>query len=199
MTEGPIPDGGFNASYEGTPPWDIGRPQREFVSLAAGGKIAGSVLDVGCGTGEHAIFLAERGHDVLGVDMAPAAIAKAQAKAAARGSSAAFAVANALDLSALGRTFETVIDCGVFHVFDDPARERFVASIRAVLRPGGRYFMLVFSEREPPGYGPRRVTRAEIEETFADGFTIESIAPAVFETLLPTGNVAGWLAQIRRR
>jgi SAM-dependent methyltransferase len=198
MIDGPIPDRGFDASYGGTPPWDIGRPQREFVRLAEAGEITGSVLDVGCGTGEHAIFFERRGHDVLGVDAAPSAIAKARVKATAHDSAAQFLVADALDLGDLGRVFDTILDCGVFHVFDDVERPRYAASIHAALRPGGRFFTLVFSEREPPGYGPRRVTRPEIEATFSDGFTVESVVPAVFETLLATGDVAGWLARIRR-
>lgn len=190
--------GGFDASYQGIPPWDIGRPQREFVRLADEGKITGSVLDVGCGTGELAIFLGERGHDVLGIDGASSAIAKASAKAEARRSDAEFLVTDALDLAALERSFDTVVDSGLFHVFEDDERPRFAASIHASLVQGGRYYMLVFSDREPPGYGPRRITAEEIESSFSDGFTVESIEPAVFETLLPSGNVAGWLAQIRR-
>jgi SAM-dependent methyltransferase len=188
----------FNASYDGTPPWDIGRPQPEFIALEAEGGVGASVLDVGCGTGEHALFFAERGHEVLGLDSAPAAIAKARLKAEHRASSARFIVGDALDLSALDETFDTVVDCGFFHVLDDDERVRFARSIHEVLTPGGVYSMLVFSDREPPGYGPRRVTRGEIVDTFSQGFTVEAIRPAAFETLLPTGDVAGWLARIRR-
>jgi len=188
----------FNASYDGTPPWDIGRPQPEFIALDAEGGVGTRVLDVGCGTGEHALFFADRGHEVLGLDSAPAAIAKARVKAQQRASSARFVVGDALDLAALDATFDTVIDCGFFHVLDDDERVRFARSIHDVLTPGGVYSMLVFSDREPPGYGPRRVTRDEILDTFSEGFTVEAIHPAAFETLLPTGDVAGWLARIRR-
>lgn len=188
----------FNASYDGVPPWDIGRPQPTFVALEAEGALAGAVLDVGCGTGEHALFFAERGHEVVGLDSAPAAIAKARAKAQQRASSAQFVVGDALDLAALERTFDCVIDCGFFHVLDDAERPKFAQAIHAVLPTGGSYFMLVFSDREPPGYGPRRVTENEIRESFSNGFTVEAIRPAAFETLLPTGDVAGWLAHIQR-
>ncbi|MGZ4914859.1 MAG: class I SAM-dependent methyltransferase [Halobacteriota archaeon] len=61
----------FSSVYEGTPPWDIGHPQREFVQLEEADEIKGSVLDVGCGTGENALYLAERGHEVWGVDFSP--------------------------------------------------------------------------------------------------------------------------------
>ena len=101
----------FEQAYrDGPPPWEIGRAQREFVALEETGEIAGDVLDVGCGTGENALFLAGRGHMVRGVDAVPAAIERARQKAEERGIAATFQVADALDLTALGRTFETVID-----------------------------------------------------------------------------------------
>jgi 2-polyprenyl-3-methyl-5-hydroxy-6-metoxy-1,4-benzoquinol methylase len=76
----------------GAPPWDIGRPQASLVRLAEAGEIAGSVLDVGCGTGENALYLATRGHEVLGVDAAPVAIERATTKARDRGIEAEFIV-----------------------------------------------------------------------------------------------------------
>lgn len=198
MTDGPLNRTGFDLTYLGTPPWDIGRPQTEFAGLADAGKIVGDVLDIGCGTGEHALFIVGLGHPVLGVDTSPNAISKARAKAEDRGSTAEFMVADALNLGSIDRQFDTVIDSGVFHVFDDAERVLFADSLGAVLRPQGHYFMLVFSDREPPGGGPRRITRAEIRNTFAEGFEVESIEPAVFETNLARDHVEGWLADIRR-
>src|SRR5262245_36068433 len=139
----------FHDSYEGTPPWDLGRPQRAFVRLEEEGQIAGPVLDAGCGTGEHALYLAARGHEVVGVDLVPKAIERARAKAAERGLAATFVVGDVLELEALGRSFQTVVDCGVFHVFDDADRARYVASLARALRPGGPYHMLAFSDAEP--------------------------------------------------
>src|SRR6266566_3792935 len=81
---------GFDAAYTGLPPWDIGRPQQAYVELVQTGKIHGSVLDVGCGTGEHALYLAQHGHEVWGIDSSPTAIQKAQQKAAARGIAVTF-------------------------------------------------------------------------------------------------------------
>src|ERR1700722_8715041 len=82
----------FDASYAGTPPWDIGRPQPMFMALANAGALRGRVLDAGCGTGEHALMAARLGLDVTGIDAAPAAIARAQAKASERGLAARFIV-----------------------------------------------------------------------------------------------------------
>ena len=67
----------FESAYEGQAPWDIPRPQPVFVRLEDAGAITGSVLDVGCGTGENALFLASRGHEVLGLDFVPVAIERA--------------------------------------------------------------------------------------------------------------------------
>ena len=102
----------FDSAYRGTPPWDIGRPQKEFVLLVRRGEITGSILDIGCGTGEHALFFAGEGYEVWGIDSAPMAIQKAREKAAGRGLQVHFLVLNALDLSRLNRKFDTATDSG---------------------------------------------------------------------------------------
>ncbi len=173
----------FNESYRGVPPWDIGRPQAEFVLLADEGKVRGRVLDIGCGTGENALFFAGRGLDVWGVDAAPLAIEKAKAKAAERGSNATFVTGDALDLELLNKKFGTVTDSGLFHVFTDEERIIFAKSLRSVLNTGGTYFMLCFSDKEPAGWGgPRRVSEKEIRETFKKGWEIDWIREARFES-----------------
>ena len=166
--------------------------------MAEAGEITGSVLDVGCGTGEHAIYLAGLGHEVLGIDGAPRAIEKALAKARERESTANFKVADALDLSRLGRRFDTVIDSGLFHVFSDDERPRFVTSLAQVVRPGGRYIMMCFSEQQPGDWGPRRVTQAEIRTAFREGWSIEAIRPARFVASVGDGEAQAWLALIGR-
>src|SRR5690348_13275231 len=130
----------FAAMYQGTPPWDIGRPQREFLKLVEDGAVRGRVLDVGCGTGEHTLLAAARGLDATGIDTTAAAIASAERKAMERGLTARFLVHDALRLPLLGEQFETALDCGLFHVFNDEDRRAFVDSLSAVMRPGGRYF-----------------------------------------------------------
>jgi SAM-dependent methyltransferase len=192
--------GEWDEVYTGTPPWDTGRPQPAFVALADAGALTGRLLDVGCGTGEHALLAARRGAVVTGVDIAPRAIEAARAKAADRGLTAEFLVGDALHLERLGEQFDVVLDSGVFHVFDDEHRPRYVAAVAAVLRPGGRYHLLCFSERTPGTWGPRRVTELELRTAFADGWAVERIEPAEFELAegSPLGPVSAWFATLTR-
>ena len=190
----------FDNAYRdgGTPTWDVGRPQGALVRLARSGRVVGSVLDAGCGTGENALHLAAQGHPVLGVDFAAAAIERATAKAADRGLPVEFLVADALDLAALGRTFDTALDVGLFHTFSDAERPRYAASLGAALRPGGRVFLLCWSDRNPFGRGPRRISPGEIRETFGKGWWVEAVDPEWLETRLPDGRIHAWLARIAR-
>ena len=189
----------FDSAYQGTPPWDIGRPQKEFVDLVRRGEITGSVLDIGCGTGEHALFFAGEGHEVWGIDSAPLAIRKAREKAAVRGLPVHFLVLDALELSLLNRKFDTATDSGLFHTLSDEDRPVFVDNLAAILSPAGNYFMLCFSDLEPGGYGPRRITRGEIRDSFRDGWTINYIRPAVFESRTRADGPRAWLSSISKR
>ncbi len=190
---------GFEWAYQnGVPPWDIGRPQPAIVRLDELGLISGDVIDVGCGTGENALYLAARGHEVVGVDAAPTAIARAQEKARLRGSGAAFVVADALELETLGRTFDIAIDCGLFHTFSDADRTRFGRSLHRILRVSARYVLLCFSEHQAGDYGPRRVTQAEIRATFETGWTVDSIVADRFAAQLPGDGAEAWLALLTR-
>ena len=189
----------FDAHYRsGTPPWEIGRPQQAFVALAEAGGLGVRVLDAGCGTGEHALLAAAHGAAAVGVDAAPTAIERAREKAAARGLDARFVEADALDLGSLGERFDTVLDCGLFHIFDDDDRARYVASLSAVVDPGGRAYVLCFSDAEPGDWGPRRVTRAELEAGFADGWRLLGVDAVEIELTEEFGSAQAWLARAQR-
>ncbi|MHB0957846.1 MAG: class I SAM-dependent methyltransferase [Pirellulaceae bacterium] len=173
MTESSPQADHFRKAYSQQPPWEIGHPQPALVAVAD--QIEGSILDAGCGTGDCALFFAARGHAVYGIDFVPEVIAQAKSKAAAAQLDACFMVIDALALGQLPRQFDNVIDCGLFHVLADPDRRTYVEAIGQVLRPGGRLWLLCFSEQEPAGPGPRRISRADLYEAFAQSWQIESL------------------------
>jgi cyclopropane fatty-acyl-phospholipid synthase-like methyltransferase len=189
---------GFESAYAGTPPWDIGRPQPAFLRLADAGALQGRVLDAGCGTGEHALLAAGLGLPATGIDAAPTAIALAERKAQQRNLTARFIRWDALELASLGEQFDTVIDCGLFHVFDDHDRSRYVASLSAAIVPGGRYHMLCFSDQQQGDQGPRRVRQNEIRSSFASGWSVESIEAAILAINTGTDGILAWLSTIVR-
>jgi SAM-dependent methyltransferase len=115
-----------------------------------------------------------------------------------RDTSVRFIVGDARNLASLGQQFDVVLDCGLFHVLDDEDRAPFVASVASVIRSGGEYFMLCFSENEPGGWGPRRVTQDEIREAFADGWHVEAIEPADLNVTFRAEPVRSWFASIAR-
>jgi SAM-dependent methyltransferase len=194
-----VPAEFFDSAYEGAPPWEIGRPQEDVVRLAERGGFKGSVLDVGCGSGENSIFLASKGLEVLGIDRVPAAIERARRKAAERNSRAAFEVADALHLEKLGRTFDTVLDSGLFHVFSDADRKLYARSLAAAVKPRGTLHILCFSNEEPGTEGPRRVGERELIDLFnMKGWLVEEVAEARFGTTLHPDGARAWLATFTR-
>jgi SAM-dependent methyltransferase len=195
------PEDGWDRWYaDDVAPWDIGHAQPVWVRLVDNEAIRGPVLDSGCGTGEHSLLLAERGLEVLGVDLSPIAIERARQKAERRGLKAEFIVRDVLRLQDLDRQFATVIDSAVFHVFDDSDRARYVASLASAIKPGGVLHLLAFSDQVPGTAGPRRVSQAEIRDSFADGWEVERIDDAFVE-VRPDWEVQrphAWLARIVR-
>jgi len=186
----------FEEMYKGVPLWEIDAPQSEIIHLAEHGEIRSPVLDVGCGTGENAIFLAALGIEVVGTDIAPTAVEKAINKAKERSSDATFLVCDSLRLEDLQRRFKTVLDSGFFHVLPDKKRPVFVKSLASVLEPGGSYIMICFSEHEPGSWGPKRVTRDEILESFKQGWSVDYIREATYDTNLDSRKSKAWLCSI---
>lgn len=189
----------FANAYDGklSPNWDIGEAQRDLIAAFDECAISGSVLDLGCGTGGNVLELARRGLDAWGLDSTPAAIAAAESKRAARGLTATFMTADALDLAALGRTFDTVIDCGLFHVLEDDERRRYVRALAHVLRPGGRHLMLGFIT-STRGMGPRGYDPEELRSYFAEGYREEFVRPGTFQTTGLLVEQRAWLSLFTR-
>jgi SAM-dependent methyltransferase len=193
----------FEDLYAGPAPRDIGQPQRRFVAIAD--RVTSPVLDAGCGTGEHALFLASRGHRVIGIDFVDEAIRRARAKAAERGLAVEFLVKDATTLADWRERFASVIDWGLFHVFSDDDRRRYVGGLARVLEPGGRLFLACFSDEEPGTYGPRRVSWQELYDAFADGWEVEFVQPCQVEVnpefteiTFSEGGPKAWFAVVRR-
>jgi len=193
----------FVSIYAGQPPWEIGRPQKAFLDVAD--RITGSILDSGCGTGENALYFASRGQKVTGIDFLAEPIQRAKQKAAERGLTVTFLVMDALALKELPETFDSAIDSGLFHVFGDEDRRRYVEGLASVLKPGGRLFLVCFSDAEPGEQGPRRVSKKEIENAFAGGWVVESIEPSRFEVrsdlkdiTFSEGGPKAWFVVVRK-
>ena len=199
-----IPDKNtFTSLYSGQPPWDIGRPQKAFLDVAD--QITGSILDAGCGTGDNAVFFASRGHKATGIDYLDEPIQRAKRKAAERALSITFMVKDATILKEWSERFDNVTDCGLFHVFSDDDRKKYVDGLAVVLKPGGRFFLLCFSNDEPGTQGPRRISQEELRGAFTTGWAIESNRPSRFEVIpnlkdftFSVGGPKAWFAVVQR-
>lgn len=190
----------WDASYtDGPAPWDTGAPQPAVVRTAAEGGFTGSVLDAGCGTGENALHIAALGLPVLGLDIAATALQVAREKAEDRGIEAEFVTADALALNGLGRVFDTVLDCGLFHTFDRDERIPYVSSLVSVTEPGAVLYVLCFSD-EGTDLGPHPVSLEDLNDAFSPstGWNIASVEPERIETRFHDHGAPAWWARIDR-
>lgn len=190
----------WDASYhDGPAPWDIGQPQPAIARLTSEGKLAGPVLDAGCGTGEHALLFASTGLSVVGVDVAPTALAMARKKSDERGIKVDFVQADALHLERLGHMFTSVIDCGLFHTFHGDERPAYVASLASVTSHGGTLFLLCFSD-EGPETGPHPISEEVLRATFhsGTGWNIAALHPDRIQTRFHEHGAPAWFATINR-
>jgi ubiquinone/menaquinone biosynthesis C-methylase UbiE len=181
------------------PPWEIGAPQPALLTVADSGALRGRVLDIGCGTGEHTLMAAAAGLDATGIDRAADALTLAEHKARERGLTARFLHHDALALEQLGEVFDTALDSLLLHALTPQDRFRYLHGLRAVLRPGGRLFVLCYSDRhttEP--VPPHRMSRHDMESCFADGWTVDSIQATTSSSTMHAGGVAAWLATCTR-
>ena len=172
------------------PPWSLGEPQPEIAALIAAGKIRGTVLDAGCGEAALALELASRGHEVVGLDAAPTAIALATAEAERRGlTTASFAVADIADFAAYppgsDNRFDTIVDQTLFHSMPVELREAYQQAIVAAAAPGAGYFVLVFDRAGMPDSPANPVTEDELREVVGKFWTIDEVRPARIHANFP--------------
>ena len=202
----PHPD--WNASYAtGEKPWDTGHPSIHLVEMVEAGTIpAGRALEVGCGTGSNALWLAAHEFEVVAVDLSPLAIEEARGKAAAAGVGAQrcrFEVVDFLAAEPTGGPFSFVFDRGCFHVFDEPeVRARFAARVAALLGPGGMWLSLIGSTEGPArDFGPPRRTARDVMDAIEPSLELVGFRAVEFEPSLDTGMPAwpAWLCLSRQR
>lgn len=194
-----MPHPSWNESYaSGQLPWDTGKPEPLLVEFVSSGAVTpGPTLEIGAGTGTNAIWMAERGFDVLGVDVSPLAVERAQAKMEGRALRCRFAVWDFLAAPPPNGPFQFVFDRGCFHVFDEPdERQRFAAQVAAALAPGGLWLSLIGSTEGPPReFGPPRRSAREVTLAIEPALEIVELQSAEFRD----HNAKMWYCLSRQR
>jgi SAM-dependent methyltransferase len=194
-----MPHPSWNESYaSGELPWDTGQPEPLLVEFVTSGAVTASLaLEIGAGTGTNAIWMAERGFDVLGVDISPLAVERANAKMEARALRCRFAAWDFLAAIPPDGPFQFVFDRGCFHVFDEPCeRQRFAAQVVAALASGGLWLSLIGSTEGPPReVGPPRRSAREVTLAIEPALEIVELRSAEFRG----NNANAWFCLSRRR
>jgi SAM-dependent methyltransferase len=204
----------FDALYRGespaegvapvtAPPWDNKEPSESVIGWLAGGWIHGDILDIGCGLGDNAIYLAKNGYPVTGLDISSTALSTARQRADDAGVEVTFAVADSTKLDGYADAFDTVIDSGLFHSLDDDGRRSYVAAVHRATRRGATLLLSCFSDVNPVGDDWRpAVSEATLRDVLGTaGWDIESLEPATLPGELDGAQVemAFWYLRAQRR
>jgi SAM-dependent methyltransferase len=202
LYRGESPAEGFPAVA--TPPWDTKAPKENVVARQEGGWVHGDVLDVGCGLGDNAIYLAKHGHNVTGLDISPTALTTAERRAEDAGVNVRFAVTDATKLEGYTGAFDTIVDSGMFHCLDDDGKRSYAAAAHRATRPGATLLLSCFSDANPSDEEwPRpAVSEQTLRDVLGDaGWDIESLEPATRRREMDGGEVemAFWYVRAQRR
>jgi SAM-dependent methyltransferase len=159
----------------GSPRWDTGVPRPELADLVDG-RAPGRALDLGCGTGTDALYLAGRGWEATGIDFAPEAIAAARKKADDAGVKAVFVVGDASRLHEAGLRgpYDLLLDIGCYHTIPAGRRDAYVAGAAAAARPGADFYLAGIAD--PPRLwrllGAHGIGADEIKSRFGPYFSV---------------------------
>jgi SAM-dependent methyltransferase len=183
------------------PPWDTKAPKESVVGWQTAGLVRGTVLDIGCGLGDNAIYLARQGHSVTGLDISPTALVTAERRAADAGVDVTFAVADAAKLDGYTDAFDTVIDSGMFHCLDEDGKRRYAAALHRATRSGARLLLSCFSDADSDDEDwPRPVVSEQtLRNVFGEaGWDVTSIEPTTVQRP-DRPKMAFFLVEARRR
>jgi cyclopropane fatty-acyl-phospholipid synthase-like methyltransferase len=203
----------FDALYRGespaegvppmdTPPWDTKAPKENVVAWQEAGLVHGDVLDIGCGLGDNAIYLAQQGYSVTGLDISPTALTTAERRAADAGATVRFAVADATTLDGYTDAFDTVIDVGMFHCLDDDGKRSYAAAVHRATRPGATMLMGCFSDANNRGEESPipMVSEQTLRDTLSGaGWELTSLTSETTQLPHDGSEATFWLVQAKRR
>lgn len=185
---------------DGRPGWDTGRVSSNLQKVVEAGTIAPCrAVVLGCGTGTNAIFLAKRGFDVVGIDVAPTALKLAEEKAEKAGVKVRWLLADVTAPPELER-FDFVFDRGCYHGVRRQNAAGYVRSLVGLARPGARVLILAGNANEERHYGPPRVKEEEIREDFSEQFDFQWLRETNFDTKTPGNKGAlAWSIMLRKK
>jgi 2-polyprenyl-3-methyl-5-hydroxy-6-metoxy-1,4-benzoquinol methylase len=185
---------------EGDSPWDTGRPSTELQRVLAEEEIAPCrCIELGCGTGSNAVWLAQQGFDVSAVDISPLAIDRATARAAAAGVTVRWLTADMLNPPDLGGPYRFFFDRGCYHVVRRTDVQRFLQTLDRLTEPGTLGLVLTANAREPHDPGPPVVEEATLRQELGQVFQIVWLREFRFDSTPGSGEgFLGWSCVLRR-
>ncbi len=193
----------WDAAYrdDRRPPWDKGFPSSHLKAAVESGTVApGRAVVLGCGTGTNAIYLAKRGFDVTAVDVAPTALARAQAKAKEAGVTLRWLLADVTAPPAGLEPFDFIFDRGCYHGVRRGNARGYVEAVKKLSRPGTQMLILAGNANEERHYGPPRVKEEELRGDFSGSFDFVSLKTIRFDPMDADDEGAmAWFALLRRK